>query len=57
MGYDERIRKKSCYRKGIMYMKINLKSLKGTPIVTINGKPMVFATLTEALKYICGVKR
>jgi hypothetical protein len=38
-------------------MKINLKSIKGTQIVTINGKPMVFATLTEALKYICGVKR
>lgn len=38
-------------------MKINLKSIKGTQIVTINGKPMVFATLMEAFKYICGVKR
>lgn len=55
MGYDERIRKKSCYRKGIVGMK--LKTSKGIHIVTDNGKPVVFATLIEALKYICGVKR
>lgn len=36
---------------------ITLKTIKGTHIVTVNGKPMVFATLLEALKYIFGVKR
>lgn len=35
---------------------ITLKT-KGKHIVTVNGKPMVFATLIEALKHICGVKR
>ena len=33
-------------------MGMKLKSCKGVHIVTDNGKPKVFATLLEALKYI-----
>ena len=36
---------------------IKFKTVKGVHIVTHNGKPMVFATLIEAIKYICGVSR
>ena len=35
---------------------MKLKTSKGMHIVTDNGKPMVFATLLDALKYIFGVK-
>ena len=31
---------------------MTFKSIKGIHIVTDNGKPKVFATLLEALKYI-----
>lgn len=36
---------------------MTFKSYKGIHIVTDKGKPMVFATLFEALKYIFEVKR
>lgn len=36
---------------------ITLKTIKGTHIVTENGKPKVFATMIEALKYIFEVRR
>ena len=29
-----------------------LKKVKNTHIVTVNGKPMVFATLIEAIRHI-----
>lgn len=38
-------------------MGMTFKSLKDTHIVTVNGKPRVFATLIEALRYIWGVKK
>ena len=38
-------------------MNINLKRINREHIVTVNGKPMVFATLIEAFKYIFEVKR
>ena len=36
---------------------MTLKSSKGCHIVTVNGKPIVFATLTEALKHIFEVRQ
>ena len=42
--------------KGVFGMGINMKSIKGVPIVTIDGKPRVFAALLEALKYIFEVR-
>lgn len=36
---------------------ITLKSLRGVHIVYDKGKPIVFATLIEALKYSWGAKR
>lgn len=36
---------------------ITLKTIKGVHIVTENGKPMVFATMIEALKHIFEVRK
>ncbi len=33
-----------------------MKSVRGVHIVYAKGKPMVFATLIEALKYLWGAK-
>lgn len=40
-----------------MTPKLTLKKFNGDIIVTENGKPKVFATLTEALKHIFGVRQ
>ena len=40
-----------------MTPKFTLKRMNGELIVTENGKPKVFASLIEALKHICGVRR
>lgn len=37
-------------------MGMTLKRIKGVHIVTHNGKPIVFATMMEALKHIFEVK-
>ena len=38
-------------------MRINFKRFNHKHIVTVNGKPMVFTTLIESLKYIFEVGR
>ena len=38
-------------------MKNTLKSVKGVHIVTVNGKPMVCATIIEAIKCIGEVSK
>ena len=40
-----------------MGMKITLKRINHEHIVTVNGKPQVFATMIEALRYIFEVRR
>lgn len=40
-----------------MGMKITLKRINREHIVTVDGKPKVFATLMEALKHIVEVRR
>ena len=39
-----------------MTPRVTLKRINGNIIVTENGKPKVFATLLEAIKYIGKVK-